>query len=88
MKGQEERYHLDCIERRYNNYTEVMFWGYFTYDYKEPYYIYYDETPEQKVHNEEKMERLNKEEIEVEARVEFNTREHEKERVWDEKGQK
>lgn len=25
----DERYHPDCIERRYNNYSEAMFWGMF-----------------------------------------------------------
>jgi hypothetical protein len=88
MKGQIERYHPDCIERRYNNYSEAMFWACFTYDHKGPCHIYYDETSEQKTHNEEKMARLNEEEIEAEARAEFEAREREKERDWDEKEQR
>jgi hypothetical protein len=43
IMGDEERYHPDCIERRYNNYTEAMFWGSFTYDCKRPCHIYYKE---------------------------------------------
>ena len=42
----EDRYHPDCIERRYNNYTEAIFWGCFTYDFKGPCHIYYKETEE------------------------------------------
>lgn len=42
----DERYHKDCIERRYNNYLEAMFWGCFTYDFKGPCHIYYPETVE------------------------------------------
>ena len=38
--------------------------------------------------NIERIEKLNEEEIMEEARVEFNAQEREKERVWDEKGQK
>ena len=30
----EERYYKDCIEQRYNNYSEAMFWECFTYNYK------------------------------------------------------
>ena len=88
MSGQEERYHPDCIERRYNNYSEAMFWGCFTYDYKGPCHIYYPETDEQKVANKVKMERLNIEEIEAEYRAAFKEQEQEKEKKWDKKGQK
>jgi hypothetical protein len=42
----DERFYPDCIEQRYNNYSEAMFWGCFTYDYKGPCYIYYPETLE------------------------------------------
>jgi hypothetical protein len=56
MAGQEERYHPDCIETRYNNYLEAMFWACFTYDHKGPCHIYYPETPEQMAENEERME--------------------------------
>jgi hypothetical protein len=48
LAGQEERYHPDYIEHMFNNYSEAMFWGYFTYDFKGPYHIYYLETDEQK----------------------------------------
>ena len=47
MAGQEERYHPDCIERKYNNYLKAMFWACFTYDHKGPCHIYYLETLEQ-----------------------------------------
>lgn len=83
-----EEYHPDVIERRYNNYSEAMFWGCFIYDYKGPCHIYYPETPEQKAENEEKIKRLNDEEIEAEARAAFDLQEREKERAWDEKGKK
>jgi len=88
IKGQIERYHPDCIERRYNNYSKAVFWACFMYDHKGPCHIYYDETPEQKTHNEEKMACLNEEKIKAEARTEFEARERKKERAWDEKGQK
>jgi hypothetical protein len=32
----DEAYEKDCIQVRYNNYTEAMFWGTFSYDTKEP----------------------------------------------------
>lgn len=88
MVGEEERYHPDCIERRYNNYSEAMFWACFTYDYKGPCYIYYPETHEQKAYNKEEIERLNEEEIMAEAQAAFEEQEREKERKWDEKGQR
>ena len=44
-----------------------MFWAYFTYDHKGPYYIYYPETEEQKERNQAKIDYLNEEEIKVEA---------------------
>jgi len=44
----DERYHEDCIEVRYNNYSEAIFWGCFIYDYKDPCYIYYPETTDQR----------------------------------------
>lgn len=56
--GEEERYHPDCIERRYNNYSEAMFWACFTCDYKGPCHIYYPETPKQKAKNEGEIVRL------------------------------
>jgi hypothetical protein len=88
MVGDEERYHPDCIERRFNNYSEAMFWACFTYDYKGPCHIYYPETEEQKKDNEDKIEKLNKDEIEEEAQAAFDKQEREKERKWDDKGQK
>jgi hypothetical protein len=48
MAGKEERYHPDCIKRRYNNYSKAMFWGCFTYDCKGPCYVYLKETAEQR----------------------------------------
>jgi hypothetical protein len=83
-----ERYHPDCIERRWNNYSEAMFWGCFTYDFKGPCHIYYLETEEQKEANQKEIERINKEEIEAECRTAFDKQEREKERKWNEKGQK
>ena len=68
----DERYYPDYIERRYNNYSEAMFWGCFTYDYKGPYHIYYPKTLEQKAINKEKIDKLNKEEIKDECRELFN----------------
>ncbi len=82
----DERYHKDCIERRYNNYTEAMFWGCFTYDYKGPCHIYHKETTEQKEFNEEEMDRINEDEVEAECRAAFNLQEREKEKNWDAKG--
>jgi hypothetical protein len=84
----DERYHPDVIERRYNNYSEAMFWGCFSYDYKGPCYIYYKETEEQKIFYEEKMQQNNDEEIEAEARAEFNRIQAEKEEKWRLKGRK
>jgi hypothetical protein len=63
----DEWYHPDCIERRYNNYSEAMFWGCFIYDYKGPCHIYYPKTMEQKAANEARMDELNKEEIKEEC---------------------
>jgi hypothetical protein len=53
----DKRFHKNCIERRYNNYSEAMFWACFIYDYKGPCHIYYPETPEQKTHNEKLIDR-------------------------------
>jgi hypothetical protein len=36
----DERYDPDCIEVRYNNYSEAMFWGTFSYDFKGPCHVY------------------------------------------------
>jgi hypothetical protein len=44
----EDKYHEDCIKVRYNNYSEAMFWGTFSYDYKGPYYVYLKETKAEK----------------------------------------
>jgi len=63
-----------------------MFWGCFTYDHKGPCYIYYPKTLEQKAINEEKMDKLNKEEIKDECRELFNIQERAKEAEWDRKG--
>jgi hypothetical protein len=44
----EDRNHPDCIEVRYNNYSKAMFWGYFSYNFKGPCYVYYPETAKEK----------------------------------------
>jgi len=51
---------------------EAIFWGCFTYNYKRPYYIYYKEIEEQKQVNKVKIDRIIKEEVEVECWVAFN----------------
>jgi hypothetical protein len=84
----DERFHKDCIDQRYNNYSEAMFWGCFTYDFKGPCHIYYPETESQKADNADLVEQLNINEIEAECRKAFDEQEREKERKWDEKGQK
>jgi len=76
----DERYHKDCIDRRYNGYSEAMFWGCFTYDSKGPCHIYYPETSEQKANNEEMIETLNEEEVMAECRQAFEEQEREKEK--------
>jgi hypothetical protein len=86
--GDKERYHPDCIERRHNNYSEAMFWGSFTYDYKGPCHVYLKETEEQRAEYMERIEKLNDEEIIAECRADFEAQEREKERQLDEKGQK
>lgn len=86
MSSQEERYHPDYIKHWFNNYSEAMFWAYFTYDHKGPCHIYYPETLEQKAKNKE-IERLNEEGIMAEACEAFDTQEREKERKWYERGQ-
>jgi hypothetical protein len=73
-----ERYHEDCIKRRYNNYLEAMFWGCFTYDFKGPCHIYYRKTAEQKEHYEEQINTLNEGEVEAECRLAFDKQEKEK----------
>jgi hypothetical protein len=65
-----------------------MFWGCFTYDCKGLCHIYHKETEEQKEANEAEMDRINEEEVEVECRAAFDAQEREKERKWDERGQK
>lgn len=44
----EERYNPDCIEVRYNNYTEAMFWGCFSFDFKGPCHVYVKESATEK----------------------------------------
>jgi hypothetical protein len=59
----DERYNPDCIEVRYNNYSEAMFWGCFSFDFKGPCYVYLKETAAQtklyadimKVHNDAQL---------------------------------
>jgi hypothetical protein len=78
MVGESERYHLNCIKRRYNNYLEAMFWGCFTYDCKGPCHIYHKETEEQKETNQGEMDRINEEEVEAECREKFDIQKREK----------
>ena len=66
---QDERYYPDVIKQRYIKYSEAMFWGCFSYNYKGPCHIYYRETAEQKVNYEAQIQRLNDEEIEAKGRV-------------------
>ena len=65
-----------------------MFQACFIYNYKELCYIYYLEIEEQNEDNEEKIKKLNKDKIEEEAQAAFDKQECEKERKWDNKGQK
>lgn len=59
----DEAYRKDCIEVRYNNYSQAMFWATFSYDTKGPCYVYEKETAAQtkqyaaiiKEHNEAQM---------------------------------
>jgi hypothetical protein len=51
-------------------------------------HIYYPETKEQKAYYEEIIDEENEEEIEEEAREAFDIQEREKERIWNEKGQR
>jgi hypothetical protein len=83
-----EQYHPDCIERRYNNYSEAMFWGCFTYDHKGPCHIYYPETPEQREEYLRVIQKLNDDEIEAECRAAFDRQEKAKEERWTAKGKK
>jgi hypothetical protein len=78
----------DVIEKRYNNYSEAMFWGCFSYNSKGPCHVYYKETPEQKLHYEELMGKLNEEEIEAEGREQFALEQAELAEKWKEKGRK
>ena len=80
MAGQEERYHPDYIKRRYNNYSEAMFWAYFTYNHKGPCHIYYPKTKEQKAKNKEKIKQLNNKEIKDKACKAFKAQERKKKR--------
>jgi len=52
----DERYNPDCIEVRYNNYSEAMFWGCFSYDFKGPCHVYYPETANEKIKYEKMMD--------------------------------
>lgn len=45
----DEQYNPDCIEVRYNNYSEAMFWGCFSYDFKGPCHVYHPETTDKKI---------------------------------------
>jgi hypothetical protein len=82
-----ERYHIDCIERRYNNYSEAMFWGCFTYDCKGPCHIYYKETDEQKELYNQQIQHNNIQ-LEAEIHEEFDQIQAQKEAEWQSKGKK
>ena len=84
----DERYYLNVIERRYNNYLEAMFQGCFSYDYKGPCHIYYKETEEQKIFYKEKIQQNNDKEIKAKAQAKFNRIQAEKEEKWRLKGKK
>jgi hypothetical protein len=84
----EERHHKDCIDRRYNNYSEAMFWACFTYHHKGPCHIYYKETAKQKEEYDALIKKNNNKEIEAEAREAFDTREADKAEEWRQKGRK
>ena len=51
-----ERYNPDCIEVRYNNYSEAMFWGCFSYDFKGPCHVYHPETTDEKIKYKKMMD--------------------------------
>jgi hypothetical protein len=52
----DERYNPDCIEVRYNNYSEAMFWGCFSYDFKGPSHVYHPETADEKIKYKKMMD--------------------------------
>ena len=61
MNNEEDKWHFDCVRRRYKNYSEFMFWGSFTYGYKGPCYVYPIETKKDKELAQKKIDKLNKE---------------------------
>jgi len=70
-----------CEARRYNNYSEAMFWACFMYDHKGPCHIYYPETEEQKIEYMKTVQMLNEQEIEDECWLDYERQEQEKERI-------
>jgi DDE superfamily endonuclease len=54
-----ERYDEDCIEVRYNNYSESMFWGCFSYDFKGPCHMYSKETTKDKKRRKQVIDQHN-----------------------------
>lgn len=62
----EEAYDKTCIRVRWKGFSEFMFWGCFSYDYKGPYHIYKSETAAQKKAAKKVMDDYNAY-IEVEA---------------------
>lgn len=48
------------IRERYSGYTEFMFWGCFSYDYKGPYHCWKSETAKEKKSAEDQIKDLNK----------------------------
>ncbi len=84
----EEKYYPDCIERQYNNYSEAMFWGSFTYDHKGPCHIYYLETEAEKEEYLRIIQQINDDEIKAECREAFERQERMKEIKWVEEGRR
>ena len=65
-----------------------MFWSCFTYDHKGPCHVYYPQTKAQIQADQDRIDKLNDEEIEDEVRAEFDIQEREKEANWDKVGKK
>ena len=65
-----------------------MFWGYFTYDFKGPCYIYYLETEEETEEYSRTIQQLNDNEIEAECRQAFERQERIKDIKWAEEGRR
>jgi hypothetical protein len=62
--------------------------GLFFIQFKGPCYVYYKETPEQKLQYEELIEKLNEEEIKAKGQEQFAFEQAELAEKWKEKGRK